>query len=98
MPSLPSRLQTLQERDDEKAANEKAKNSLESRIFETRDWLEADEVLAVSSEEQREEIRGVVSQVADWFDEEGYYSAETSVSCPWFSICHSLSVTGGWMC
>lgn len=61
-------------------ANEKAKNTLESYIFETKDWLEVDEVTAVSSEEQREEIRVAFREVSDWFEEEGYYSAETAVS------------------
>ena len=74
------RLRSLQERDDEKVANEKAKNNLESYMFETRSWLEVTEVIAVSTEEQREEIRSVVGVVSDWFEEEGYFSAETSVS------------------
>ena len=74
------RLRVLQERDDEKVANEKAKNSLESYVFETRSWLEVTEIIAVSTEEQREEIRSVVGVVSDWFEEEGYFSAETSVS------------------
>lgn len=69
----------LQERDDEKVANEKAKNNLESYIFETQDWLETEEVIAVSSEEQREEIRTSIRDVYNWFEEEGYYSAETKV-------------------
>lgn len=69
----------LQERDDEKVANEKAKNNLESYIFETQDWLETEEVTAVSSEEQREEIRTSIRDVYNWFEEEGYYSAETKV-------------------
>ena len=61
-------------------ANEKAKNNLESYIFETQAWLEVEEVIAVSSEEQREEIRAAIREVYDWFEEEGYYSAETKVS------------------
>ena len=61
-------------------ANEKAKNNLESYIFETRSWLEVTEVITVSTEEQREEIRDTVGVVSDWFEEEGYYSAETAVS------------------
>ena len=75
-----NRLRALQDRDDEKVANEKAKNNLESYIFETRSWLEVTEVIAVSTEEQREEIREAVGVVSDWFEEEGYYSAETAVS------------------
>lgn len=61
-------------------ANEKAKNNLESYIFETKDWLELNEVVAVSIEEQREEIRVAFREVSDWFEEEGYYSAETAVN------------------
>jgi hypoxia up-regulated 1 len=74
-----AKLRSLQERDDEKVANEKAKNNLESYIFETQAWLEVDEVVAVSSEEQRENIRAAIREVYDWFEEEGYYSAETKV-------------------
>ena len=77
---LTARLRALQERDEEKVANEKAKSNLESYIFETQEWLEVDEVIAVSTEEQREEIRTSVREVSDWFEEEGYYNAETSVS------------------
>lgn len=68
-------------------ANEKAKNTLESYIFETKDWLEVDEVTSVSSEEQREEIRVAFREVSDWFEEEGYYSAETAVSIIHYSLC-----------
>ena len=78
--ALCTRLRSLQERDDEKVANEKAKNNLESYIFETQAWLEVNEVVAVSSEEQRENIRAAIREVYDWFEEEGYYSAETKVS------------------
>ena len=74
-----TRLRTLQERDNEKVANEKAKNNLESYIFETQSWLEVQEVVAVSSEEQREEIRAALREVYDWFEEEGYYGAKTKV-------------------
>ena len=67
-------------------ANEKAKNSLESYIFESKDWLELYEVTAVSSEKQREEIRVALREASDWFEEEGYYSAETTVSTI-YSVC-----------
>lgn len=73
-------------------ANEKAKNNLESYIFETRELLEVDDIIAVSSEEQREEIRVVVGEVSDWFEEEGYYSAETSVSTHQLLLHFLLSV------
>lgn len=76
--SLLARLRALQERDDEKKANEKAKNSLESHIFETRDKLESEEVVAVSTEEQRETIRVALSEGYDWLEDEGYI-AETKV-------------------
>ena len=72
------RLQALQERDDEKVANEKAKNSLESYIFETREWLEQDEVISMSTAEQRDTIQTALSEEYNWFEEEGY-SAETKV-------------------
>ena len=76
---MPCRLRALQDRDDEKVANEKAKNNLESYIFETQSWLEVTEVVAMSTEEQRETIRVAVREVYGWFEEEGYYNAETKV-------------------
>lgn len=78
LPSLLSRLEQLQLRDDEKLANEAARNNLESHIFEMLDAVDSDAVLAVTTKEQREEIRTALQVGADWMDEEGY-AAETKV-------------------
>ena len=75
---LPIRLRSLQEKDDEIAANEKAKNSLESHIFEMRDKLEREMFVTVSTEEQRGTIRTALLEAFDWLEEEGYI-AETKV-------------------
>ena len=74
------RLRQLQERDDEKAANEAAKNSLEAHVFETQDAMYSEEVVAVTTEEQREVILSALREAADWMDEEGW-AAETKVQC-----------------
>ena len=69
----------LQQRDDDKKANEKAKNNLESHIFETKDAMYSEAVVAVTTAEQREVIIGALTDAGDWLEDEGYF-AETSVS------------------
>jgi hypothetical protein len=68
----------LYELDQDKVENEKAKNSLESHVFETRDAMYSEAVAAVSTEEQREVITTALNEAADWLDDEGYI-AETKV-------------------
>jgi len=74
------RLQLLQRKDDEKLANEQARNNLESHIFETKDAMYSEAVMAVSTEDQREVILAALTEAGDWMEEEGYGS-ETKVSC-----------------
>lgn len=69
----------LQQRDEDKVANEKAKNSLESHIFETKDAMYSEAVMGVSTEDQREVIITALSEAADWLEDEGYI-AETKVT------------------
>lgn len=71
-------MQALQQRDDDKLANEKAKNSLESHIFETTDAMMTDAVIMASTEEQRETILSVLREAGEWLEDEGYI-AETKV-------------------
>ena len=72
------RLQALQQHDDEKRENEVAKNNLESHVFETRDAMYSDPIIAVSTEEQREVILTALGEATDWLDDEGY-TADTKV-------------------
>ena len=76
--SLSLRLEALQRHDDEKAANEQARNNLESHIFETKDAMYSDLVMSVSTEEQREAILSALTEAGDWMEDEGYF-AETKV-------------------
>ena len=74
----PPRLRHLQEQDEEKAANEAAKNNLEAHVFETQDAMYSEGVVAVTTEEQREVILSALREAADWLDEDGW-AAETQV-------------------
>lgn len=68
----------LQQRDDDKKANEQAKNNLESHIFETKDAMYSEAVVAVTTAEQRETILAVLTEAGNWLEDDGYI-AETSV-------------------
>ena len=72
------RLESLQRRDDDKVANEQARNNLESHIFETKDAMYSDLVISVSTEEQREVILSALNEAGDWMEDDGYF-AETKV-------------------
>lgn len=72
------RLAALQQRDDDKKENEQAKNNLESHIFETKDAMYSEAVVAVTTAEQRETILAALTDAGNWLEEDGY-SAETSV-------------------
>ena len=75
----PYRLAALQQRDNDKKANEQAKNNLESHIFETKDAMYSEVVVAVTTAEQRETILAALTDAGNWLEEDGYI-AETSVS------------------
>ena len=73
--SLFCRLTLLQQIDDDKVANEQAKNSLESHIFETKDAMYSERVLNVSTEEQREVITTALNEAANWMEDDGYFAS-----------------------
>lgn len=75
----------LQQRDEEKVANEHAKNSLESHIFETKDAMYSEAVVAVTTPEQRETILAALTEAGNWLEDDGYF-AETSVSTSFIVI------------
>ena len=64
----------MQARDDAKAANERAKNSLESHIFNMKDTLYSELGQQLSTEEEREKINQALTAAADWLDEDGWDS------------------------
>ncbi|MCG8624201.1 MAG: hypothetical protein MJE68_19680 [Proteobacteria bacterium] len=68
----------LQQRDDDKKANEQAKNNLESHIFETKDAMYSEAVVTVTTAEQREVILAALTEAGNWLEEDGYHE-ETSV-------------------
>lgn len=59
-------LTTLQRRDDERKEISFAKNSVESFIYDTRSTLEDDDVVEVSTEDERENIRTKLAEAEDW--------------------------------
>ena len=73
------RLLQLQQVDEDKLANEQARNNLESHIFETQDAMYSEAVVGVSTEEQREVILAALREANTWMEEEGY-GAKTKVS------------------
>lgn len=85
------RLRLLQLADDNKVANEQAKNALESHVFETKDAMYSEAVVNVSTEEQREVILAALTQAGDWLEDEGYF-AETQVC---INVCSVTEVERG---
>ena len=69
-----SRLKDLQARDEAKAANERAKNMLETHVYDMREKLFSDEGVLLSTEEEREKIDQALNEASDWLDDEGWDS------------------------
>lgn len=74
MSSSVKKLKDLQARDDAKVANEQAKNSLETHIYDMREKLFSDEGVLLSTEEEREKVNQALSEASDWLDDEGWDS------------------------
>ncbi|XP_029303366.1 LOW QUALITY PROTEIN: hypoxia up-regulated protein 1 [Cottoperca gobio] len=70
--SSKKKLQDLTDRDLAKQEREKSLNSLEAFIFETQDKLYQEDYQLVVSKEEKEQISGKLSEVAEWMDEGGY--------------------------
>lgn len=68
------RLKDLQAKDEAKAANERAKNLLETHIYGMREELFTDTGVLLSTEEEREKIDQALSEASDWLDDEGWDS------------------------
>ncbi|XP_058948483.2 hypoxia up-regulated protein 1 [Pocillopora verrucosa] len=68
------KLKDLQAKDEAKAANERAKNLLETHIYGMREELFTDTGVLLSTEEEREKIDQALSEASDWLDDEGWDS------------------------
>ena len=67
-----TRLADLQAQDEAKAAKEKARNNLESHVFEMREMLYGEIGELLSTEEEREKIDQALTETSDWLDDEGW--------------------------
>ena len=68
----------MQQKDEDKKENEKAKNSLESHIFEVTDFMYSEEGIVVSTDTERDTILEALRVAGEWMEDEGY-DAETEV-------------------
>mmetsp|Transcript_40066 Transcript_40066/g.96730 ORF Transcript_40066/g.96730 Transcript_40066/m.96730 type:complete len:923 (+) Transcript_40066:162-2930(+) len=69
-----AKLDYLAQKDKERVLLEEAKNRVESYIYLIKNKLNDDEenIVKVSTEEQREELRKLSADGIDWLDDEGY--------------------------
>lgn len=74
------KLKALEARDQLKKAIEKARNNLESFISESRERLEQEQAMKLSSVKEREKIEQDLTEVYNWFDEEGYDADEGTLN------------------
>jgi len=63
------RIQRLDAHDSAKRAREEARNSLESFLYRGRDLLEKQEIIEVSTEEERQKFEESLSLYSGWLDE-----------------------------
>jgi len=73
------RLHEMEAADQMKLAVERAMNNLESYIFEFRDKLDEEEAIKMTTEEEREKIRGKLQATGDWLDEDGWEADEETL-------------------
>ena len=81
-----SRLNELQARDMAKLATEKARNELETHVFEFKDKLTNEEVEKLSTEQERAKITEALNQASEWLDEEGFDADEKVSPVLFFSL------------
>ncbi|KAI8597075.1 heat shock protein 70 family [Dissophora ornata] len=63
------KIQKLDALDAAKRAREEARNSLESFLYRGRDLLYKDEIIEVSTEEERQKLSETLSTVSEWLDD-----------------------------
>lgn len=68
------RLDDLHAKDLAKMENERAKNSLESFLYDFKDKLYSDTIEEMSTEDERSKITEKFSEISDWLDDEGFDS------------------------
>ncbi|ORZ27841.1 Hsp70 protein-domain-containing protein [Lobosporangium transversale] len=64
-----NKIQKLDALDAAKRAREEARNALESFLYRGRELLYKDEIIEVSTEEQRKELSDMLSTVSEWLDD-----------------------------
>jgi len=67
-------LETMAQHEAEVAAVTEFKNELEAAIYGSREKLERDDIVKVSTEEQREEVTKICTEAEEWMMEEGHYA------------------------
>lgn len=66
----------MQARDLAKLATEKARNELETHVFEFKDKLTNEDVEVLSTKDEREKLMVALNTASDWLDEEGFDADE----------------------
>ncbi|KAF9978678.1 hypothetical protein BGZ73_001033 [Actinomortierella ambigua] len=64
-----ARIRKLDALDAAKQAREESRNNLESFLYRARELMYRDEIVEVTTEEQREALTSKLSEVSEWFDE-----------------------------
>lgn len=66
-----TRIQELDRLDEKRRLREESRNNLESFVYRVQEYLYDDDILAVSTEEQQDELRKRLSETSDWLYDEG---------------------------
>merc|ERR1712141_257262 len=67
------KLKALDARDEAKAAQERAMNSLETEVIDTKDKMYQEIYEKSTTEEEREKIMSKCNEISDWIDEEATF-------------------------
>ena len=67
------KLKDLDDRDEAKAAQERAMNSLETEVIDTKDKMYQDIYEKSTTDEEREKIMSKCNEISDWIDEEATF-------------------------
>ncbi|CAL1135260.1 unnamed protein product [Cladocopium goreaui] len=70
---LQKRLKALKEHEEEAAAMAGLRNELEAYIYGSRDKMERDDIVKVSTEQQREGVSKLCTEYEDWIHEAGHH-------------------------
>ncbi len=73
------KLRDLNVRDEAKAAKERALNSLETQVIDTKDKMYQEIYEKSTTEEEREKIMEKCTQLSDWIDEEATFETPVDV-------------------